>query len=386
MFNMNIFEREDLTPIRKLLLMKAIAGGAAISEYTETGNPVEFNTNIAKALGIVAAFSPVQSGSGDPSPDNVRPITGFSGANVYLSATGADDPDKQTFAVTFPALGKNLFDVSTIVKGTLDSYGNLIANDNRRVSAFITLPAGTYVASRKTAPDWWKLWAYTQDETPLRSIFDFPGTSRSFTLTEETKVRFAFDYVVTSDDEVQLESGSSETAYEPYTNTAYGGTLDLTTGVLTVVYAAKVVRGTDLFYASTGYIKSDAFDAFLYINDVYGSLGMCNMLKRSNAGIWGDVGYPNTFRINSTQLHINIANDLLGITDYTQETSTTATQKLKAWLEELYNNGTPLIVVYPIATPLVYQLTPTEILSLVGDNVIWSDLNGVLTVTYKKKG
>lgn len=275
MYNLHIYEREDLTPIRKLLLMKALAGGEALKEYTETGNPITFETNVAKPMSVVAAFTLVQAGSGDPNPvDNVRPITGFTGANIYLSPTDSDDPAKQTFAVTFPA-----------------------------------------------------------------------------------------------------EAG-----------TVYGGTLDITTGVLTVMYAGKVVRGTDYFYASAGYIKSDAFDAFIYINNPYSSLGICNILKRSNAGIWGDVGYPNTFRVNAEQLHINIANDLLGITDYTQETVTTATQKMKAYLEELYENGTPLMVVYPMSTPIEYQLSGTEIMSLIGNNVLWSDLNGNLNVTYKKKG
>jgi hypothetical protein len=38
--------------------------------------------------------------------------------------------------------------------------------------------------------------------------------------------------------------------------------------------------------------------------------------------------------------------------------------------------------VYPLATPITYTLTPTEIKSLLGDNNIWADA-GDTTVTYR---
>ena len=80
---------KNMTPIRKLLLMKLFAGGIPISEYTATGNPLSFNTNVAKPLSsLLIPFTPVQSGTGDPSPENVRPISGTSGVNVWH--TGAN--------------------------------------------------------------------------------------------------------------------------------------------------------------------------------------------------------------------------------------------------------------------------------------------------------
>ena len=76
MFNLNIFGREDLTPIRKLLIMHAIAGGTPLNEYEIEGNPVAFNTNVAKPLStFTIPFVSIQSGTGDPSTENVRPIS-----------------------------------------------------------------------------------------------------------------------------------------------------------------------------------------------------------------------------------------------------------------------------------------------------------------------
>ena len=41
---------EEFTPVRKLLALKAFAGGVPLTEYTVTGNPVTFETNVAKPL------------------------------------------------------------------------------------------------------------------------------------------------------------------------------------------------------------------------------------------------------------------------------------------------------------------------------------------------
>lgn len=85
-----IFFNTEITPIRKLLLMHVAAGGKLI-DYTETGNPVSFTTNVSKPLSVLAAFSPVQAGSGDTSPENVRPITGWSGVTAWRTGVNLFD-------------------------------------------------------------------------------------------------------------------------------------------------------------------------------------------------------------------------------------------------------------------------------------------------------
>ena len=372
-----IFFNTEITPIRKLLLMHLAAGGK-LTEYTVTGNPVSFTTDVQKALTeCLVSFSPVQSGSGDPSPENVRPITGWTGAKVYRT-------------------GKNLINTAEFTDGKVWYNGNMISGYSQYSASpkIPVVPGATYFLTRSSM---------SQNQV---CFFDHAGdyisqsswTANSAKIMGDGVYFIGFAILATDKETAQLEVGSSATAYEAYTvtsvsvtfpeeaGTVYGGTLDLTTGVLTVSHVAKIVRGTDAFYASNSYIKSDAFDAFIYLSNPYGGIGICNILTRSNAGIWGDVGYPNTFRINANQLHINIANDLLGITDYTQETVSTATQKMKSYIEELYENETPLTVVYPVSTQQTYHLTPTEIQTLIGTNVLWSDTNGDMEVKYLKKG
>ena len=77
------------TGLKRLIFAHAAAGRELppINEYTVTGNPAEFNTNLARPLqSFEIPFSPVQSGSGTPSPSNVRPISGWAG--VTINANG----------------------------------------------------------------------------------------------------------------------------------------------------------------------------------------------------------------------------------------------------------------------------------------------------------
>lgn len=66
----------------ELLLFGAASGGKAI-EATATGNPLTFLTDLAKPLkSLLIPFTPIQQGTGDPSPTNVRNILPWDGLTV----------------------------------------------------------------------------------------------------------------------------------------------------------------------------------------------------------------------------------------------------------------------------------------------------------------
>lgn len=79
-----MLKKADWSGLRNLIVAKSSVGTLPpIAEYTETGNPATFETNIARPLTkFEVPLLPVQSGSGDPSHDNVRPISGWSGVTV----------------------------------------------------------------------------------------------------------------------------------------------------------------------------------------------------------------------------------------------------------------------------------------------------------------
>lgn len=113
-----IFPFTEQTPLNRLLWQAIQAGTNKAVEDTATGNPATFTTDLAKALtGLTIPFTPIQAGTGDPSPTNVRAISGFTGVNVYHS--GEDTSEYDTYTVTFP-------NGQTIYGGTLDAVSGLL--------------------------------------------------------------------------------------------------------------------------------------------------------------------------------------------------------------------------------------------------------------------
>lgn len=87
------------------LLFLAGASGKAV-EATATGNPLTFLTDLAKPLkSLLIPFTPVQSGSGDPSPQNVRPIVPWEGLKVYHSGADTSNPIETDISFPSPVYG-----------------------------------------------------------------------------------------------------------------------------------------------------------------------------------------------------------------------------------------------------------------------------------------
>lgn len=94
---------------------------SAVREYS--GPIVTFFTSVAKPLkNLIIDLKPIQTGSGDPSPDNVRPISGRTGAEAYVSPT-QDVADATTYPVTWQT------EAGTVYGGTVDVVtGKLTVN------------------------------------------------------------------------------------------------------------------------------------------------------------------------------------------------------------------------------------------------------------------
>ena len=86
----------DWSSIKKLIWLRGSgASGGLLPWTTFVGNPLEFDAPKAHALkSCVVTIEPIQSGSGDPSPDNVRPISGWTEAKVWRTGENLLDPSK----------------------------------------------------------------------------------------------------------------------------------------------------------------------------------------------------------------------------------------------------------------------------------------------------
>ena len=75
-----------------------------------------------KLLSLLVSMEPIQSGSGTPSPDNVRPISGRTGAHVYVSPT-SNVADATTYSVDWTS------EAGTVYSGTVDVVTGVLTVD-----------------------------------------------------------------------------------------------------------------------------------------------------------------------------------------------------------------------------------------------------------------
>jgi hypothetical protein len=362
-----------------------VAVGHRISYLESSGAVASFETNIVAPIqSLRVDMQPIQAGSGDPSPDNIRPISGRDSVTVTRTGKNLLDPSY------FEERGSGIYSVTE---------DQLVVNrsDGQSWSAITVyaLKAGTYTLSRTNAIGICAVRTSDNNYSTDAKVLQTGVTSGTFTLASDGEIKIKVGYGVSADKYpfstgIQLELGTSATDYEPYDGasvtvqlgqTVYDGTLDVVSGKLTVDRAIKTISAINV--VTTGYIKADATNGYLSDNAIYPIVAAPNQpedlcsdyLKYERGPIWSHTGYPNCFTINVSQIHINIANDLLGITDYTQETTTTAKEKMNAYLAEH-----PVTLTIPIQ-PQTIQLTAEQLTTLKGQNNVWSDA-GDVTLEY----
>ena len=322
------------------LTMNRTTVPAVLPVYNTVSGPIVSisNAKAGKAKSVIADINPVQSGTGDPSPSNVRPITGFTGLdlertgknllspklynggtynptvgttwNLTESATQLTDNHDGTFTYVFSSSWTYktficpVYMLDTIrMKWTIASTGNLGVSYGYLDRGFSVLSRSS---STLTSQSHNSTWNPSGDSSRAYIFIVFTNRGSSTATVTITKP--------------QIELGSTATTYEPYTGTTYpiswqstagtvyGGTVNLITGKLTV---------TDAEIAS--YNGETLPSTWISDRDVYA------------------VGTTPTIGAQ---------------------------------------------VVYKLATPLEYDLTPTAVTMLEGNNNLWAD-TGDIEVTYR---
>lgn len=350
----------------KQLTQPISESGSIITCYPVEGSP----------LHVVSDITAVQEGKGDPSPDNVRPIVGYSSANLVRC-------------------GKNLFDVDVIESytSTVDSY---LTNNGDGSITVTSVETNSAVGLRKSLnqlchmikPNIYILtanstgtekqfysatWDENTDENTDESAKWTFGSQKTLLSSMMDSAVWAYASGINTTatiSNIQIELGTTATNYEPYRGqtytadfgeTVYGGTLDWSTGVLTVTWV-KADLSQPYYYPTggNGVRFGSALDDNYYINTT--ALALC-----SHGLIVKDF-YTHGFIIGSKNNSVYAIGllDVLGLSTI---------EEYKTWAEsntiELY---------YKTNHPYTIQLTPTQILAIAGLNTIYCD-TGDITVT-----
>ena len=179
-----------------------------------------------------------------------------------------------------------------------------------------------------------------------------------------------------SPDNVRLISGwtgatltcNNETINIDWTNeagTVYGGSLDVTTGVLTVTHAI-VDMGTLTWTYQEQYARfysNTVSDAIVVGSDAYVADIFCSCYTVDSASHTSNTDYDDIVSL-ATSRKI-----------YVKDTTYTDANAFKAAV-------TGNKIVYKLATSLTYQLTAQEVTTLLGDNTIFAD-TGDVSVEYR---
>ena len=371
------FTEEDVRNYEKWRL-KVIEGLENMSPSgTVSGDIVTFvakNNTVIKSL--VVSLEPIQEGTGDPSPTNVRPISGWDEVNVEQRGKNLLDTALTTQTVNGTTFKRNA-DGSITISGTPSAQTRVYLYsgaywDGKFQGVFScgTMPSGTRIFTQKTA----------------RTV-TYPTISPSNTLSSGAEYKNMLLEVNTSYSGTaftiypQLELGTTPTAYEPYQGethsipfkdsednpiTVYGGEVDVVSGEGESTFGLKTFVGDQC----EGWVAYPSYNGFLAtgINMKSGTrqAGVCDTFKTSYST---GTGQTNACWFGAYSSYFF----LIGVYDTVGST----VDELKTYL-----SAHPITVAYPLATPTPIYCEPTEIKTLKGNNTLWSD--GDITVVYGK--
>lgn len=346
----------------------------------ETGNPLQCHPVAAYPLGVTASWEPTQDGSGEPSPDNIRPISGREtvsvercGGNVIEFLRTNDSHESVKIAVDAE---KNI-----TLNGALTRGANIIIGMCRlhwvagktytmyvkKVGGSASLGSGDGITFAYSL--------FTQDYNRY-----FRGDTRSTNLNAyiasdaalaETELVFMLQCwranTVFNNFKFQIEvipGTTAPTTYTPYTgqtaaltlpSTVYGGTVDAVTGEGQETWQAKSFNGTEnwalyddgssakFFYTADYTVDSEPLDT------------ICSHFRKA-AFTRGTI----------IRVYTSVFTDLDAYKDY---------------LTAQYAAGTPVQIAYKLATPTPFTATGAQpIPALPGVNTVLTDADSA-TVT-----
>lgn len=312
---------------------------------------------------------------------NICPISGWAGAKVTRT-------------------GKNLIDIpASVTKDgitfTKDSDGYVTASPSSgdprswgkdNAQYLVNLAPGNYkfVIKLKTPSasqySGWEIYS----PTGVKIAGSSGGKFRADEVAAFTASEFGNYYIMaklhTSVSRLMVVKDGADTSnYEPYSGTTipitfpseagtvYGGTLDVTTGNLTVD-RAMVDLGAKNWYPSTAAGRTRFRTSITDIERISSPNIVAPMLCSAYKTETANNTYTGKQGISLQQNAADVY-----VYDAQRESMTTADFKTAM-------SGVQLV--YKLATPQTYQLTPTEVTTLLGDNTIWAD-TGDVTVTYR---
>jgi len=354
-----------------------------IDELTEdtqtvTGNPIEINDVPADNMPskhTILTLNPIQAGSGDPSPTNVRAISGRTNVNVI--DRGSQDFYTNTGLTAASGyienINSNSFRIYNTSSSTYVSSKQLLSNYNLVNGKKYTVTAKVentanengigYVTIRNSSNG---IVAYSPRTTvvgkTLKCTFIYDSSTMnylSFFANWDTS-----SVVSTTYSDIRFFEGDANVTFVEFPSSAetvYGGTVDVEKGELTNLWGVRNFDDLTWNLYEPGGDKKIFYAAVLPLSSVSGAT---ECIFESYIGVTHNLSVMSDLRGNFGQ---NITGNAHCVAIRDDSVSTAADFKTK-------NTGRKFIFKFqPFASPTTYQLTPTELSLFLGYNYIYSN-------------
>lgn len=327
----------------------------AFDVFNRSGSVVTVEVkNFMLQVGTVASatFSPYS---------NICPISGHTGAELYRT-------------------GKNLWEKESSY--SLASSGTIIRN----ATLDIPLKAGSYTLSIGGNISAAASFSFRRSDSTIIGAIQISSAQydsgkgkyiRSFQLADDAYRINLYVSGAVDINEIQLELGSSATAYEQYQGdtysvtfpeTIYGGSHDFVSGKAISTHEIFNLKGfnANSIYQYTFGGKNGVFFAGAYAIQAERDQGWCNVAP-VHTDIQSSAAHYMWFGVNTAYVYWIGILDALGMT----------LDEFKTWIA---NND--VIITRRLASPVEYDLTPQEVTSMLGKNNVWSNDGDISELVY----
>ena len=319
--------------------------------------------------------------------ENICPISGWDSVDVnvvgknllpcpYNSATSTNN------GITFTANS----DGSVTVNGTATGTAVFIL---KNMNSWKTLPSGTYTLSGCPSGGGngrYALIAQFYDNGTFKGLYDYGSGATDTYLSEVAMPISSSNFYIaiwqgtTFNNETfrpMLERGSSVTTFEPYNGntttvnlgqTVYGGSLNVTSGELTLTHERYAFTGNETI-TSSAYVGHTRFSCQALTNLAD---------NNNNNNNYCSHFVPATSPVGNNEIDNAIAVYNRGL--YWRADQFADVTAMKSYFSTQASGGTPVTYVAKLATPITVQLTPTQVNTLLGQNNVWADSGDVKLV------
>lgn len=361
---------------------------------TATSGLVSFTTNVIRPVKVTCKFSPVREGTGNPSPDNVRPISGWESCLVYHARKNMLSTTDQGYGnYTIGPDGSQIESNDRITTGYIPCNENVFltfsTNKNTGLGPSILMPFAGIAAFDKD-----KNFISRTSGNDIRSkTFETPTATKYIRVFEQIRAAdkpAILTPAVFSMYQQQLEFGETYTNYEEPSGQSLPITFtDPSTGDPLTVYGGTVTLNEDgsvnliVNKLKRTYIGSSSEQWSKYGSGSASAFAMQHPLSNfanTDGAIIAD--YLVTIERNATWG--NRDNWVSWVSPNGLITGIKSITTVAAWKAYLAEN--PLTIVYNLKSSLSYRLDNVgQLQSFLETNNIWHNMNGSITVEYWNK-